>query len=398
MSKPKTIIRGYKFRIYPTEEQAKKLDSYIELHRAIYNWAIEQEQKIYEDYKEGKSEYNFYSFNNLCSLFTKTKKNPGNEWMLQIPDHTARTALRSVTDGYKRFFRGQNKGKPGFKKKGRCKDSFGTRNNRIKIHNTGIKIEGMQDSYIDLKFDCGMFLNKVINPVISKDNLGDYYASFSIEEEVHNLNTPKTEGIGIDLGCKQTFALSTGEIYNQPKEKLEKLNKRISELDKQITRDNNRRREEAERTRTKYEDVPKSKRQLKREYKRAKLYKKQHNIKDYFYHTTTKDVVMRNPEFVSMETFMVSKIRQDNKYTSSELSKVSFYDITQKMKHKCDANGVPFGQAPRDFASTQTCNNCGYKYDLRNKRTYKCPNCGMEMDRDINAAINLRNYYIQYLM
>ena len=79
------------------------------------------------------------------------------------------------------------------------------------------------------------------------------------------------------------------------------------------------------------------------------------------------------------------------------LRDVSFYDITQKMKYKCENRNIPFIQAPREFASTQICSNCGHQKKMYSNHTYKCPICGMVEDRDINAAINLKNYGSQFI-
>lgn len=396
-----TILRGYKYKIYPTEEQACQLDRFIDLSRYVYNWGIAKEKEIHEQYKNGESEYGFYNFIELCSIFTNERNNnPDLYWLKDIPLTTSRLALRNVVNGYKRFFNKQNK-HPHFKSKKKCKRteaSFNTRNDRFKIHNNGIKIEGMQKSYISLGFDSGLNLNKVINPVISKDNLGEYYVSFSIEEESKDLDTPKTEGIGIDLGVRRTFTLSTGEIYNQPKEKLNRLETKRRRIDRHVTRDINRRLSESMRTKTKYEDIPKSKRAIKRELKRKKLYRKISNIKDTYYHTITKQIVMRNPEYVCMETFSVMGIGKENSYMYKVLHGVSFYDITCKMRDKCNQYNIPFIQAPREFASTKTCSNCGHVKNMSGKHTYKCPICGMVEDRDINAAINLKNYGSQFIV
>ena len=388
------ILRGYKYRIYPTEDQAKKIDKYTNLFRYVYNWGIAKEKEVYESHKQGLSEYGFYNFIELCTIFTQERNKSENEWLKEIPMTTARLALRNVINAYKRFFRGENR-YPRFKSKKKQRkreSSFNTRNDRFKIHNDGIKIEGIQNSYISLGFDTLLNLNKVINPCISRDYLGNYYVSFSLEEESKDLETSKTEGIGIDLGIRRTFTLSTGEIYNQPKEKLEKLERRRRKIDRHVTRDINRRLYESMRTKTKYEDIPKSKRAIKRELKRKRLYDKIHNIKDTFYHTITKQIVMRNPEYICMETFSVSKIEENYKYMSKYLCNTSFYYITQKMKDKCNMYNIPFIQAPINFASTQICSNCGSIKNMDGKHTYKCPVCGMVEDRDINAAINLRNY------
>lgn len=398
------IIRGYKFRIYPTEEQACQIDRFIDLTRYVYNWGIAKEQEIYEQYKNGLSEYSFYSYFDLTKLFTEFRNDPNNGWILDIPVATCKNSLRNVVNGYKMFFDNINPNKPYFKSKKKCKKSFNTRNDRFKVENDCIKIEGI-DSRISLGFNSGLNINrnirkdknKAINPTIFKDNLGNYYVSFSMEEELIGLPALKDEGVGIDLGIRKTFTLSTGEIFIQPKEKLDRLENKRRKQQRHVTRDINRRLEESRRTKTKYEDIPKSKRAIKRELKLNKIYKKIHNIKNTFYHTITKRIVDRNPAYVCMETFSVKDNINSNKYTAKFLVNTSFYDITQKMKYKCENRNIPFIQAPKSYTSTQICSNCGGKKKMYSYHTYKCPICGMVEDRDINAAINLRNYGYNYL-
>ena len=390
------IIRGYKYMIYPTEDQVNKLDKFTNLFRYVYNWGVAKERERYEQYQNGNDEYGFYSFYDLCQMLTiERNNNPELRWLQELPLTTARLALRNVVIAYKKFFKGVTKF-PKFLSKKKRKPSFNTRADRFKILNNSIKIEGINDN-IDLGFNSGLDLNKCINPTISKDNLGNYYVSFSLEEESKNLDIPKTEGIGIDLGVRRTFTLSTGEIYNQPKEKLDKLEKRRRKQQRHVTRDINRRFEESKRTKTKYEDIPKSKRAIKRENKLKRTYRKIHNIKDTFYHTITKQIAMRNPEFVCMETFRVSEMGKQKNHMYKILNDTSFYDIIQKMQYKCSVYDIPFVQAPQEFPSTKKCSNCGRTKYMGSKHIYACPVCGMKKDRDINAAINLRNYGSQFI-
>lgn len=387
-----TYMHGYKYRIYPTEDQKEKIDQLINLARYAYNWGIAKEREIYEQYLQGLSEKSYYTYFELDYLFRKERdENLDMYWIKDFPTTPAKYALRNVDSGYKRFFKRQNKSKPYFKSKKKCKKSFNARHDTFSIKGNAIKMEGIK-SYISLGFDCGININKVINPVITKDNFGDYYVSFSIEKECKSLNIPKSDGIGIDLGVKNTFTLSTGEMYTQPNEKLNKLEHRRRKLQRHVARDIKRRKDEADRTKTKYEDIPKSKRSIKRELRLAKLYKKQHNIKDTFYHTITKQIVMINPEYVCMETFSAMEIQERQLGASKYLTNTSFYDIICKMKNKCNTYNIPFIQAPANYPSTQICNNCGSRKKMHGYRTYKCPVCGMVEDRDINAAMNLRNY------
>lgn len=396
--------RGYKFKIYPTEDQAKQIDRFIDFTRYVYNWGIAKEREIYELCQEGLTDgKSFYTYFELETLFRYERdNNPDMYWVKEFPLTTAKLALRNVYNGYKRFFKDKN-GKvniPNFKSKKRSKKSFNTRNDTFKIENDRIKIEGI-NTRISLGFNSELIINEnknssiqAINPVITKDNLGDYYVSFSLEEETKMLDKEKSEGIGIDVGERRTYTLSTGEIINQPKDKLEKLERRRKMQQRHVTRDINRRYEESIRTKTKYEDIPKSKRAIKREEKLRKTERKIHNIKNTFYDQTTSEIVKRNPEYVCMETLSVSDMKK-SKNIRKDLN-TSFYDMSQKMKNKCEQNNIPFIQAPTYFPSTKTCSNCGYIKIMKGKHTYKCPNCGMVEDRDINAAINLMNYGLEY--
>ena len=388
----RTYMHGYKYKIYPTEEQSKQIDQLINLARFAYNWGIAKEREIYEQYKQGLSEKSHYSYFDLDHLFRKERdENPDMYWIKDFPTTPAKYALRNVVSGYKRFFKRQNKSKPHFKSRKKCKKSYNVRHDTFSVKGDYIKMEGINNN-ISLGFDCGINISKAINPVITKDKFGDYYISFSIEEECRTLNIPKTDGIGIDLGVINTFTLSTGEIYIQPNEKLSKLRKRRIRQQRHVTRDIKRRMKEADRTKTKYEDIPKSKRAIKRELRLAKLYRKEHNIKDTFYHTITKQIIMRNPEYVCMETFSAMEIQARQSGASKYLVDTSFYDIICKMRNKCITYNIPFIQAPKNYPSSQICHNCGTRKKIRGYRTYKCIVCGMIEDRDINAAINLKNY------
>lgn len=395
------VLRGYKYKIYPTEDQARQIDDFIHFTRAVYNWGVAKEEEIFELYNQGLSEYQFYSFFDLHKLFKEEMRtNPKWYFAQSYPTATTKLVLRTVERAYKNFFNHVTE-HPKFKSKKTCKKSFSTRHDTFGIRNNCIKIEGVH-TCIDLGFDCGINIRrtakeKAKNVVISKDNCNNYYVSFSLEKEIKTLNVPKSEGIGIDLGIRRTFILSNGKIYTQPNKKINKLKCRLSRQHNHVSRDIKRRMYEADRTKTKYEDIPESKRTRKRREKLNKTYRKIHNIKNTFYHTITKQIVMKNPAYVCMETFSVRETQKNNPYLSSELSNVSFYDITQKMKYKCENYNIPFIQAPKEFASTQICSNCGNKRKMYGLHTYKCPICGMVEDRDINAAKNLKQYGLDLL-
>lgn len=255
-----TYTRGYKFKLYPTEDQKDKIDQLIHLARYAYNWGIAKEREIYEWYQSGLSEKSYYTYFELDHLFRKERdSDPEMNWIKEFPTTPPKYALRNVCSGYTRFFKRQNKSKPHFKSKKKCKEAFNARHDTFSIKGNSIKMEGI-NGCISLGFDCGINITKVINPVISKDNLGNYFVSFSLEEEHKTLKIPKSEGLGVDLGVINTFALSTGEISTQPNAKLNRLEKKRKRQQRHVARDIKRRMKEADRTKAKYEDIPKSKR------------------------------------------------------------------------------------------------------------------------------------------
>lgn len=389
--------KGHKYKIYPTEEQKQKLDRYIDLYRYVYNWALAKEQEIYELYKNGKSDKSFYTYFDLCTIFREYRNNEENQWLLYMPSHTACNAIKELCTAYLRFFNGLS-GHPKYKTKKKSKKSFTTRSNRFRAYDTCIKIEGMNmQDRIDLGFNSGYDKDTIyLNTVISKDNIGNYFVSFcTIEDKIiepHNQNI-----IGIDLGIRNTFTTSipiNGSYYHkQPLEKIRKLKRNISKLQVRISRNQHCRLNEAKRTKTKYEDIPKSKRQIKREKIINKKYIKIHNIKNTYYDTIIKNIVDTNPTAIVMEDFKYNKIINSQKYMAKYMVDTSFFSIIEKMKYQCNKRNISFIQAPTDFPSTQICNCCGYKQKMGNKKIYKCPICGNIIDRDLNAAYNLENYY-----
>jgi len=395
-----TYIKGFKYRIYPNDCQKEIINKFVDMYRFVYNWGLALEEETYQKFLNGESEKRFLYFFDLCAEFKKFKSIEENSWVCELPNTTARLALRDVIYSFQKFFKKINR-YPKFKSKKRSVKTFKTRSDRFSFNDDGkLRFEGLPKAFVDaasdrvdLHFDCGFRDEKFIQPSISIDNLGRYWVSFSVETECEVLDTPKTEPIGIDLGVKTTITLSIGEKFNKPKEKLEKIQRQIKKANRRVSRDINRRFAESRRTKTKYEDIPKSNRAIKRQEKLSKLCKRRYNIKRNFYHETAKKIVLRNPEGIVMETIPVLETMRKYKKTAKFLADADFYLITQIFKEKCTKYSVPFMQADRSFPSSQICSNCGSTRKIGGYHTYICHKCGMRMDRDINAAINLRNLF-----
>lgn len=394
--------KGHKYRIYPTEEQILMIEKFFDLYRFVYNWGIAKEQEIYEKYLNGESESQFYFKFDLIRMYIKFREDK--EWLKELPSGTSYNALDEVIDSYQFFFK-KLCGLPMFKKKNKSKKSIKVRRETFHVYNNSIRFDGMgryHNSRIQLNFDTGITPDIICyDPTISKDNLGRYFVSFLTIEEKVSLEIPKSGPIGIDIGIRTTLTTSrpiNGTHYhNQPNEKIGRLEQRRRHLDKQIGRDVDRRLKLSSSTKTKYEDIPKSKRQIKRENKRNKILKKIYNIKDTYYHTITKQIVETNPSAVVMETVGTKRLIQSSHYVAKAMIQTSFYDIRRKMEDKCNKYNIPFILADNNYPSTKRCSCCGNINYPKRSKTYKCNYCGNIMDRDLNAAYNLEYLAYDYL-
>lgn len=403
-------MHGYRLRLYPTEEQKKLIDRYLELYRAVYNWGVEMQEARYEEKKTGKVRRGTYTAYDLGVLFTKYRNTPGNEWVKELPKETCKAALRDVYHAYDSFFKHATN-YPKFKAKKNSYQTFKTRYDRFYIDGDCVRFEGLKRDGVGRKsivdtvrigFDTGFSRKdgtKYCQPSISKDYFGNYWVSFSIEEPKIELDIPQSEPIGIDVGIRQTMVLSTGEIFIRPNDRIKKYDKKLRKAHDHMMRDIQTRKRKSERTRIKYEDIPVSKRAQKRVDRVRKLYRKISNIKNDFYHKTIKEIVTRNPQAVVIETLktrhMQAQAKKASKEYRSALHRADFFTMHKLIEEKCNRYGIMVIKADENYPSSQICSNCGHIHKIYGKHIYVCPNCGMRLDRDINAALNLRNLYIQ---
>lgn len=380
-----------KYKIFPNEEQQLIINRMINLYRFVYNWAISEEQTIYQQYLDGLNDKQFYSEFDLFVRFTKFRNDPSKTWLKKITIGSARGAIKDAVNAYRMFFNGYNS-KPGFKKKNKSSKICKLRGDKFYIENSGVRIDGLKRfDKIDLGRNITEFdkSNKYYSPMIMQNKIGEYFITFAIKKEQVNLQIPKSEPVGIDIGVTNTYSLSTGEQFIQPD--ISKYQHRLKILHRRVTRDINRRFNEAVRTKTKYDDIPKSKRAIKRELQFCKCNKKIHDIHTTFYQQITSLITKRNPEAVIMETFKVNNVINNRSYMRKIMKDTYFYTMITMMKNKCFQYNIPFYQVPENYPSSQICSNCGTIKNIGSNHIYYCNNCGIHIDRDINAAINLKN-------
>lgn len=225
----------------------------------------------------------------------------------------------------------------------------------------------------------------------------DFWLSLSVKLyrpiEFNSSMNPE-DGIGIDIGIRTTAALSNGKMYDAiPTKRLDVLQHRRNVLQASVDRDLRRRMKLSESTRTKYYDIPKSKNQIKREKRLAKTRVSIHNYYSNFYHKVSRDIVNSMPKFIVLEDLNIPGMFNDahgkRRFDTYE-SRMG--TLSEYISYKAIEADIPVIYADREFPSSQICSHCGAINHIGKNKTYHCDFCGLEIDRDLNAAYNLRDY------
>ena len=374
------MIKSVKIRLLPNEEQEVLMFKSIGCSRFAYNWAL---NRCNELYRQGVK----YNMSNIRKEFTQLKKQDEFKWLNEVSNTTMVESMRNLDSAFKRFFK-TKKGYPKFKTKRKSRQSFYVRYDSLYFLDDICNIEKIGKVKFKTNYNIpkGRNICKFSNPYCSFD--GKYwYLSFGFEVEENQTTLNNDLSVGIDLGIKN---LAVVNVLDKPIEninkskKVRKLKKRLKRLQKQLSR-----KYEANKQGNKF---IKTNNIIKLEKRIKLLHRKLSNIRNNHIHQATNKIIKLKPYRVVMEDLNVKGMMK-NKHLSKAIQEQGFYEFIRQMKYKCEFNGIQFIQADRYFPSSKLCSCCGsIKKDLKLKdRVYKC-NCGLEIDRDKNASINLGNY------
>ena len=371
----------------PNNKQKTKLFQYANVARFAYNWALEQEQKNY------KSGGKFLSDVDLRKEFTKMKQTQEYKWLNDVSNNVAKQAIKDACDAYKRFFKGLARF-PKFKSRKKSSPSFYQDNVKIQFSETHVKVEGFATSkkknkqklnwirlveHGRIPTDC-----KYSNPRIKFDGL-NWWITVGIEYP-DSVVVSENEGTGIDLGIKDLAICSDGNKYKNinKSNKVKKLEKKKRRLQRSISRSYEKNK--------KGKEYCKTNNVIKKEKLLLKLYHRLTNIRQNHLHQTTSEIVKREPSFICIEDLNVSGMMK-NRHLSKAVQEQCFYEFRRQIEYKSAWNNILVIVADRFFPSSKLCSCCGtIKKDLKlSDRIYKCE-CGNVIDRDYQAALNLKRY------
>nr|DAL62631.1 MAG TPA_asm: endonuclease [Caudoviricetes sp.] len=381
------MIKTIRVMLIPNNKQETKLFRYANTARFAYNWALGREK---ENYKNGGK---FLSDGELRKEFTQLKKADKYSWLNEISNNVTKQAIKDACNAYKRFFTGYSKF-PKFKSRKHFIPSFYQDNVKIQFTESHVKVEGFTTSkrknkqklnWIRLAENNRIPTNcKYTNPRIKYDGL-NWYLTVGVEYE-DSTAIPSNEGIGIDLGIKDLAICSDGNKYKNinKTQKVKKLEKQKRRLQRSISRSYEKNK--------KGESYYKTNNVIKKEKFLLKLNHRLTNIRHDYLHKTTSEIIKREPSFIVLEDLNVSGMMK-NKHLSKAVQQQGFYEFRRQIEYKSAWNNIPAIMADRFFPSSKLCSCCGnIKKDLKlSDRIYKCE-CGNIIDRDFQAALNLKRY------
>ena len=305
-------------------------------------------------------------------------------------------AIKDADVAYKRYFSGLS-GKPKFKSKRTAKQSFYVNYESLSRRQGGFhgeKIGFVKASEPLPKIKKG---KKYSNPRISFD--GKYWylsVGYEIEDVVYSLTN---KSLGIDLGIKSLAVCSNGKIYKNINKtsKVRKLKKKLRREQRKLSRMIRSKIKEYDVNRKPTYEKPLSKcKNIQKQKRKIKLiYRNLANIRKNHIHQTTTEIVKTKPFQIVMEDLNIKGMMK-NKHLSRAISEQGFYEFIRQIKYKSQRYGIKFIQVDRFYPSSKTCSCCGnIKQELKlSDRVYRCEYCGLEIDRDYNASVNLAKYKV----
>ena len=373
------MYKGYKIRLYPTKEQEILFKKHIGCCRFIYNYMLNLQ---IENYKLGCKYIKRFSMINMIPVL---RKSFDFGWLSEVSSRSLCIVCTDLDNAFQKFFNKITK-YPKYKSKKYSKNIFPINNENLYFKSeilVNIEKCGRVKYKSDFKFPIGRHICKFINPRVENKN-GKWILSFGMEYENQVQNT-NDFSMGIDLGIKELAVVSCNNqeyvFHNINKsKKMRNIENKIKHIQRSMDR--------------KFCQNKKHTNNWERERQRLRrLYAKQTNIRDNYLHQTTRFLVNLLPSKVVMEKLNIISMMK-NKYLAKEIAEQKWYEFIRQMQYKCEWAGIEFVQVDRYYPSSKTCSHCGHiKKDLKlSDRTYKCPVCGLEIDRDLNAARNLEKY------
>ena len=392
------MLIAKKIRLIPTSEQEILFWKSAGAARWAYNYFLSEQEKVYDEYlKNNKTGQSFIKEGEVRKYINNVLKKTTHTWLGEVGSNVMKQAIKDANEAYNDFFKGLTK-KPKFKSKHKSKPKFYVNYESLKRLQGGFQGEklGFVKTAEQLpKLPKGV---KYSNPRISYD--GKYWylsVGYEVQEKKEELND---NSLGIDLGVKDLAICSDGKVYKN----INKT-KRVKQLEKKLKRKQRKLsrmialniKEYQTRGKKRYPVWLRPLKECKNIQKQNKvirlIHKKLTDIRNNYLHQTTTEIVKTKPSRIVMEALNIKGMMK-NKHLSKAIAQQKLAEFKRQIQYKCQMRGIAFVETDKWFPSSKRCSCCGsIKKNLKlSDRVYKCGNCGLVIDRDFNASVNLANY------
>jgi len=369
------MLRAYKYRIYPTDEQKVLFAKTFGCCRFVYNWALNLR---IETYRSDKRTVPYKEMQDCMVNELKAE----HDWLKEVNSQSLLYSLRNLDTAYTNFFRNTRAvGFPKFKSRKSRQSFLCPQHCRVDFERGTITVPKAKDIPAVLH---RKFRGAVKTVTVSMTPAGRYFASVLVDTSIQELQAAEPQEkttVGIDLGVKSLVVCSDGRTFENPKN-LQRSLHRLAMLQKRLSR--------------------KQKGSANRDKARVKIARLQEHIsncrKDNLHkitHTLTHDSQVRT---ICMEDLNV-KGMQRNHHLAQAVVDASFGMFLTMLEYKCRWYGVNLIKIDRFAPSSKTCGKCGHIYKglKLSERSWTCPECGTHHDRDFNAACNIKEFVLKAL-